>query len=144
MQRTWDRIKSYLNTWIASWKTTNFGSGTYDNQLGLKISTDSSNYAPVEIKVDDELAICKLENTKIIGSYKITTYSGIAILCAGSAYNPMSRFTNSTDKVLKMYILHVVSSYESSYDVSVEPYDIDINETISTTNYNISLILWSA
>ena len=28
LQRTWDRIKSYLNTWIASWKTTNFGSGT--------------------------------------------------------------------------------------------------------------------
>ena len=37
MQRTWDRIKAYLNTWISGWKTTNFGSGTYNNNGSLSI-----------------------------------------------------------------------------------------------------------
>lgn len=30
----WDKIKSYLATWIADWKTTNFGTGTYSNSNG--------------------------------------------------------------------------------------------------------------
>lgn len=28
MEHAWAKIKSYLNTWIAKWKTTSFGSGT--------------------------------------------------------------------------------------------------------------------
>lgn len=38
----WDKIKKYLGTWIAGWKTTNFGSETYLNNGSLNIPTDTS------------------------------------------------------------------------------------------------------
>lgn len=38
MQRTWSRIKAYLTTW----KTTNFGSGTYSNAGSLTIYSSGS------------------------------------------------------------------------------------------------------
>lgn len=38
LERVWDRIKSYLTTW----KTTNFGSGTYTNSGSLTISSSGS------------------------------------------------------------------------------------------------------
>ena len=60
LQRTWDRIKSWVNTQLAgkantshthtysqitnlsTWKTTNFGSGTYSNSGSLTINTTGS------------------------------------------------------------------------------------------------------
>lgn len=37
----WDKIKSYLTTWIADWKTTNFGNGTYENYGSIFVALDA-------------------------------------------------------------------------------------------------------
>lgn len=38
MQRTWDKIKAYLTTW----RTTNFGNGTYNNAGSITVNADST------------------------------------------------------------------------------------------------------
>ena len=55
LQRTWDRIKAYLNTWIASWKTTNFGSGTYSNN-GI-LSVKNADFKAEAMHMENKLLV---------------------------------------------------------------------------------------
>ena len=140
MQRTWDRIKSYLNTWIATWKTTNFGSGTYNN---------SGNFA-IDENVDFEVhalyfgtkSFSVSANNAALG-VAITSYQGIA----------MSRYTssigtlviNQTDKSLTILVIAADNNgnvYAGSESVSAgNSSSIKIKSSSVSANGNC-LIIW--
>ena len=42
MEHTWAKIKSWIQTYLSSWKTTNFGNGTYNNAGNIKVDSESS------------------------------------------------------------------------------------------------------
>ena len=42
LEHAWSKIKSWIQTYLSSWKTTNFGIGTYSNYGELDIQTNNS------------------------------------------------------------------------------------------------------
>lgn len=79
LQRTWDRIKAYLTTW----KTTNFGSGTYSNSGSITVQTEITIGNDVTAW-DDLVKISNSFQLKavhlMINSFKISTYTGMVIV----------------------------------------------------------------
>lgn len=61
----WDKIK----TWLASWKTEQFGSGTYENELGLNIKEIETGLADAvigSIRLGDfQVIYCDLPSGKV-------------------------------------------------------------------------------
>lgn len=141
LQRTWDRIKTYLNTWISGWKTTNFGSGTYDNQLGLKISTGNDKYSLVEIKVDDKFAICEFENSTLFESCKIITPAGIAVLKSKGSSQIYAVVENKTDYTIDMNAIQI-QSVDNVLTANLYRETLFANEEMQIQNLYGTLLFW--
>lgn len=143
LQRVWDRIKSYLNAWISGWKTTNFGSGTYDNQLGLKISTGDDKNSLVEIKVDDKFAICEFENSTIFDSCKIITPAGIAVLKSKGAIQAYANVENKTAYTIDMNAIQI-QSVDGALTANLYREVLSANEEMQITNSYGTLLFWAS
>lgn len=140
MQRTWSRIKSYLNTWIASWKTTNFGSGTYNNSGNFTI--DESIDFGVHTLHFGTKAFSVSANNAALG-VAITSYQGIAMSRYTSAIGTL--VLNQTDKNLIILVIAADNNgnvYAGSESISAgSSSSIKVKSSSASANGNC-LIIW--
>lgn len=143
MEHTWAKIKSWIQTYLGSWKTTNFGSGTYDNQLGLKISTGDSEHSLAEIKVADKFAICALKNSTLFKSHEITTPFGIAILYMEGFTAAYSKIVNNTAYTIIVQAMQITTNSEDALEMLLNKASLAYSESMTIINSGVTLLFWA-
>ena len=153
----WGKIKSYYDTYLVTWKTSNFGTGTYKNKgefelfattSYLKISTnahielkpssivellDSSN-----IELDDGQILLK-GYSKLL-DYKISCRMGIAIIDPENTTG--LRVINACGVAIKVTVIKGTSASAHS----VNTYTVEALGTVPNAAFRVdypSLMFWA-
>lgn len=142
----WDKIKSYLATWIADWKTTNFGTGMYSNSgsitipSNIDVSFDSVAISTKIIKVDVVFSIgCRGSMTN---SVTLETDHGMCFI-TGMVLTDLK--VNLAEGI-RINSSSLVFFYTADNDVrcvkSTEPLGLETRSVTLDTNGVSGLLVW--
>lgn len=130
MEHVWAKIKSYLNTWIADWKTTSFGSGT--------ISV--GNYDFIEVPVETYGVDGDGETLAV--DYTVTKRHGMILLLAeddnqyvtraGAIKNTRVKLINNYDSTIYFVMIAYKTGLYTSSLSKGETKTIDVKEAPTT------------
>ena len=110
LEHVWAKIKSYLNTWIADWKTTSFGSGT--------ISVGSYDFIEVPVETYG------VDGETLAADYTVTKRHGMILLLAEDDNQYVTRAStikNTHVKLINNYnstIYFVMIAYKTGFYTS--------------------------
>lgn len=90
LEHTWAKIKSWIQTYLSSWKTTNFGSGTINNTGSISNSGDLLVNSDFELGYEDSEVI--IEAQARTGQNQITINKGHGIKVVRVQNNPPMAF----------------------------------------------------
>lgn len=156
LQRTWDRIKSYLTTW----KTTNFGSGTYSNSGKLNMYNGSSltlaeNFEVeivnttimnqptrlgTRIRIQNGFEIINALQSSIQQLFLIYETRGMAVV-----YKQVSLFAKTIARNATNIALRVasISLSDGTTEASFVYQTVAVNQNVELEKGDIHLLFWS-
>lgn len=95
MEHTWTKIKSWIQTYLGSWKTTNFGSGTISNTGSISNTGDLLVSSDFELGFEDSEVMVEASNRT--GQNQITINKGHGIKVVRVQNYPKLSFMPSTE-----------------------------------------------
>ena len=131
----WSKIKEYLGTW----KTSNFGIGTYNNTGQIDCYNSDLNFINSNLNfINSNISV----GNTAVRSYTITRTSGLVVLVS-----QQGKITIQNDSGLKIYICYLNAEYNGS-ETNSQLAEVIINNgsssLIGINNTTAVLMFWFA